>query len=135
MPDAQKMYYFKKGLRPDLLPFLLMHNPGYLNAILELACTHEQGTDFATDADPVSSKGSKNYKKEIEQLTKQMQQLSLNYATIASALTAQTEKSLFKNNSYYGNTNKRSTNFSCFRCGEPGHYAKNCLAKKLPTTE
>src|SRR5260364_235263 len=135
MPDAQKLYYFKKGLRPDLLPFLLMHNPQNLNTILELARTHEQGTDFATDADPISTQGPKNYEKDIEQLTKQMQQLSLNYATIASVLTAQTEKPQFKqNSSYHGNTNKKNNNFSCFRCGEPGHYAKNCLAERLPTT-
>ena len=87
------MYYFKKRLRPEILPILLTHAPADLATFLGLARTHEQGTDFATNANPgPSNSKSVTYEKEIEQLTKQMNQISLNYATVASALSAQTEK-------------------------------------------
>ncbi|CAG8833959.1 9095_t:CDS:1, partial [Gigaspora margarita] len=41
--------------------------------------------DFTNDATPTHFAMSKNYEKEIEQLIKQMQQISLNYATFALA--------------------------------------------------
>ncbi|CAG8794290.1 19222_t:CDS:2, partial [Gigaspora margarita] len=93
-PDEQVLYYFKKGLRPEILSVLMLHNPTSLKDMLKYAQIHEQGMDFANDTMPNQSTTSKNYKKEIEQLTKQMQQISLNYATIASALVTQTEKNL-----------------------------------------
>ena len=61
--------------------------------LLGLARTYEQGTDFATNADPgPSNSKTVAYEKEIEQLTKQINQISLNYTTIASALSTQTEQ-------------------------------------------
>ena len=67
LQNAQKLYYFKKGLRPEILPILLTHAPADLATLLGLARTHEQGTDFATNANtgPGNSK-SITYEKEIE---------------------------------------------------------------------
>ena len=99
LSDPQKLFYFKKGLRPAILPILLTHDPNDLAALLELARTYEQGTDFATNANPgPSNPNAAAYEKEIEQLTQQMNQMSLNYATIASALSAQTEPTYRQNN-------------------------------------
>ena len=73
LQDAQKLYYFKKGLHSATLPILLTHNPNNLARLLELARTYEQGTDFATNADPgPSNPNAAAYEKEIEELTKQM---------------------------------------------------------------
>ena len=99
--------------------------------------------DFATNADPgPSTSKAATYDKEIEQLTKQMNQMSLNYATIASALSAQTEqqyrprqqptqvyqKPRPSNNNY-------SSNILCYRCNERGHIARDCMSERLPTKE
>ena len=92
LQNAQKLYYFKKGLHPAILPIFLTHNPNNLARLLELARTYKQGTYFATNADSgPSNPNAATYEKEIKELTKQMNQMSLNYASIASALSAQTE--------------------------------------------
>ena len=71
-----------------------------------------------------------------------MNQMSLNYATIASALSAQTEqqyrprqqptqvyqKPRPSNNNY-------SSNILCYRCNERGHIARDCMSERLPTKE
>lgn len=133
LQDEQILYYFKKGLRPEILPILLLHNPTTLEDMLKFAQVHEQGMDFANDAVPSCPTTTRNYEKEIEQLTKQMQQMSINYATIASALVAQTEK-----NSPQASTSKPSSkakDFSCYKCGEPGHIARNCMSEKSDVVE
>ncbi|CAG8825022.1 13590_t:CDS:2, partial [Gigaspora margarita] len=40
------------------------------------------------DTSPITVSNSRRFKRDIEQLTKQMQQMSLNYTTIALALLA-----------------------------------------------
>ena len=68
LQDPQKLYYFKKGLRAEILPILLTHAPADLAALLTLARTHEQGMDFATNANPgPSTSKAATYDKEIEQ--------------------------------------------------------------------
>ena len=42
LQDAQKLYYFKKGLRAEILPILLTHIPADLATLLGLARTYEQ---------------------------------------------------------------------------------------------
>ena len=75
----------------------------------------------------------------LEALTKQMEQLSLNYANIVNVLAAQAENSKPKNNPprtsnvNNNNNNRRPFDISqvvCFRCNEKGHYAKNCMSKE-----
>src|SRR5260364_116821 len=141
LQDAQKLYYFKKRLRPATLPILLTHNPANLNDLFNLAKTYEQGADFATNADPsVNNPNIAACEKEIEQLTKQMNQMSLKYASIASALSAQTELQYHpkQTKQFYQKprpTNNSRPNVICYRCSEQGHYARDCMAERLPTKE
>ncbi|CAG8698427.1 8367_t:CDS:2, partial [Ambispora leptoticha] len=129
--DAQQLYYFKRELRPDMLLLVLMHNPTNLKGVRKLVLTHEQGTDFATNANLVQVMKSRDLEKDIEFLTKQMQQILLNYATIASALITQTTAGLSKPPKP---TTAIKTRPICYRCGEKGHFARNCLSKRRPTT-
>ncbi|CAG8816382.1 28459_t:CDS:2, partial [Gigaspora margarita] len=89
--------------------------------------------DFANNAATNWSNAPRNYKKEIEQLTKQMQQMSLNYATIASALVAQTEKNIPQ--VLVLKLSSRPKEFNCYKCGELGHITKTCLLEKVETLE
>ena len=89
LQDLQKLYYFKKELQAKILSILLTHALADLVALFTLARTHEQGINFTTNTDPSPSTNKvASYDKEIKQLTKQINQISLNYATIASALSA-----------------------------------------------
>ena len=49
--NARILFYFKKGLYPDLLPMISLHNPATLQAVRTLVQYYEQGTDFATNAE------------------------------------------------------------------------------------
>ena len=72
----------------------MLHNPADLTATRQLVQCYEQGKDFAQQIELASSSSNTNYKleKDIEVLTQQMKQMTINYATIASALTEPNEK-------------------------------------------
>ena len=101
--DAQKLYYFKKRLRAEILPILLTYILADLATLLGLARTYKQGTNFTTNADSsLSTSKATTYDKKIKQLTKQINQILLNYTTIISALSTQTEKQYWPRQSTQG---------------------------------
>ena len=80
-----RMYLF--GLSPALIPLVSTANPGDLTATIERARLVEAGFNYAPAKDLAI--GEKAHEAEIDDLTKRIEQLSLNYATLASALVAQ----------------------------------------------
>jgi hypothetical protein len=64
-----------------------MHNPADVATALGYTKRFEQGKDFAARSEPSLAAATRSLEKDIDNLTKQMQQMTLNYATIASALT------------------------------------------------
>ncbi|CAG8737574.1 749_t:CDS:2, partial [Gigaspora margarita] len=111
LQDKQILYYFKKGLCPEIFSVLLLHNSTSLEDMLKYAQIHEQDIDFANNTVP-------NH---------------LNYATIALVLVAQMEKNIPQISAL--KLSSKPKEFTCYKCREPGHIAKNCLSEKVETLE
>src|SRR6185437_7541510 len=132
LTNDQKLYHFNKGLSPETLPIILLHAPNNVAAALDRARTFEQGKDFTSKAEPATPSNIRNLEKDIETLTKQMQQMTLNYATIATALTPRENSS--RNNQNFRTQPRPKSSVICYKCGKAGHIARNCLAKRNTTT-
>src|SRR3984957_10476365 len=144
----------KERLSPTLTPMVHMQNPVDVAAAIVAARNAEIGFNYAatTTAMPTlpsnsmstipslitPSIQSKPVESDIDKLTKQMEQLSLNYAQISAALIAQTKpirRNNFNNRSTQYNTqhNSQSNNqydnqkhLQCYGCGQLGHIKRNC---------
>ena len=55
LSDAQKLYYFNKGLLSDTLPIIMMQAPANVDAALGHARTYGQGKDFVSKTEPTFS--------------------------------------------------------------------------------
>src|SRR3954468_24932385 len=80
--------------------------------------------------------------KDLNNLAQQIQQLTLNYANLSSALMANTsmpsrERANNTNNNreerttYYSQqrNNRRPVDVTCYTCGKPRHYARDCCTQ------
>src|SRR5436305_15300191 len=79
------MYLF--GLSPVLTPLVSTAAPATLEAAIDRACLVEAGYNYTSAAKSLTAGANET---EVDELTKKIEQLSLNYATLASALTFQT---------------------------------------------
>jgi len=138
IPAVMQVRMYLNGLTPLLTPLVSTAAPADLPAAIERARTVETGYNYAPTVT--------NNNNEIDELTKKIEQLSLNYANVVSALTVQPANQTFNNNREqnrrsnfqrnsqgqrrFGNNNeRRKEDRTCYKCNRPGHIARNCRAR------
>src|SRR5581483_2784958 len=103
-----RMYLF--GLSPALTPLVATNNPANLDAAIDRARLVEAGYNYT----PAKSLTSGTNDLKVDELTKKIEQLSLNYANLASALTVQTVQNN-NNNQRQNRQSNRSQNYQSQR--------------------
>jgi hypothetical protein len=91
--EDQKRRMFLFRLNPAYITFVQMGQHQTLNEMINAAKQVEIGFTLSTGKSITSNKKKNDATKELDVLTSQMQQLSLNYATLANAFMAQSENS------------------------------------------
>ena len=129
--DTQKRRMFLFGLNPAFITFVQMGNHQTLDAMIAAAKQVETG--FSLSTGKITAPRKKAETKELDTLTSQIQQLSLNYTTLANAFVAQSErnnKPNYTQKSYNQGQPRRTpqnnANITCYKCGKKGHIARNC---------
>src|SRR2546421_10735093 len=87
IPDALQVKMYLYGLNPLLTPMVVTDNPANLAAAIERARLIETGYNYVPTPVATTIKDT-----EVDELTKKIEQLTLNYANLASALTVQTSQ-------------------------------------------
>src|SRR5437764_1384300 len=83
IPPQLQVRMYLCGLNSLITPLVSISDPADLGAAIDHARTVETGYNFKTPL------GKSDTKDEVDELTKKIEQLTLNYATIASALAVQ----------------------------------------------
>jgi hypothetical protein len=144
---------FLIGLNPAYTLMVYAQNSNDLAATVNAARNIEISYNFATGKTPrdtsvtlststfASSKPAPVVSTEIDELTKKLEQLTINYANLSSAMLAQPPAPRRKNgpnettyrpqnigpNAYvYRPQNTGTNDFSCYNCNAPRHIARNC---------
>ena len=135
LADRYQVNYFINGLLPIFVSQVVIANPDTLNATIERAKLVETGIKYTLQSVDITTSvnqpapATKAAIDPVEDLTKQLQQLSLNMANISTAMLAQRPQEpktqIFTPNSTRNNNN-RNANIQCFNCGLKGHIAQNC---------
>jgi hypothetical protein len=144
---------FLMGLNPAYTPMVYAQNPNDLAATVNAARNIEIGYNFATGKTPrdisvtpftstfTPSKPAPVVSTEIDELTKKLEQLTINYANLSSAMLAQLPaprrrngpnkttsrpQNIGPNANVYRSQNAGPNDFTCYNCNAPGHIARNC---------
>ena len=169
--DARyQVNYFLNGLSPAYVSQVVISNPATLDDAITRAKLVETGSKLAlqnmemlpqSTLTPVTISSFPNATTSVtppvntviptpdaalEELTKQMKELSLNYANLYSAFrngngnnatTNRNNRVAFNNNNrnnnranFSSNQTNNVSNVQCYNCGTLGHYARNCPAKQ-----
>src|SRR5581483_6193302 len=131
IPDALQVKMYLYGLNPLLTPMVVTDNPANLAAAIERARLIETGYNYVPTPTTTTTKDT-----EVDELTKKIEQLTLNYANLASALTVQTSQAFRRDNRdnrdnrsrqrSRGNSSQSRDDRKCYNCNKPGHFARNC---------
>jgi hypothetical protein len=154
VPAALQVRMYLYGLIPLLTPLVATANPQDLAAAIERARAVETGYNYiptkeitvqapsTVKENPITNPANNNLTTtptDFDALSQQLQQLTLNYANLTTALMAQPtptaqhgnrrEQTSGRNNRPYSNrtyNNNRTTNLTCYNCGKPGHIVRAC---------
>ena len=140
VPAVLQVRMFLYGLVPIITPLVSIHNPATLDQAIERARLVETEYNYAPSATTTTFENPTPVSNlEVDELTKRIQELLLNYATLASAMTAQPTRNNRNNNQIW--QRNQSSRFSrspgrtnadkkCYNCDRSGHLARNCRAPK-----
>src|SRR3990170_6342330 len=126
--DAQKKRMFLMGLNPAYTPLVYSQNPADLDATVNSARTIEIGYNFTSGKAPKDISTTtvftpKNVitNAEVDELTKKLEQLSINYANLTTALLAQLQQPpRIRNERTYNDATRRPRQnmfpITCYNC-------------------
>ena len=123
-----RMYLF--GLSSALTPLVATENPATLAATIARARTVETGYNYAPSG---LAAQSTTQNMEVDELTRKIEQLSINLAAIANQPTQRPFRRSENRSNQRPQTqqyNRQREDRTCYNCNKTGHIARNCRVPK-----
>ena len=128
IPDVFQVRMYLFGLTPLITPLVSTSNPANLAIAIDRAREVETGYHYVPSRESLNDSKSD----EVDDLTKKIEQLTLNYATLASALTVQPVNQQRRPFRQVQSTppQRQAEDRTCYNCNKTGHIARNCRLPK-----